>query len=545
MSASGTASVAYFCMEYGLHHSFTIYSGGLGVLAGDYMKSAGDLQRPVTGIGILWGRGYTTQRIGADGRPQDDYPPTRRDCLEAIDVSVAVTVRGENVPLRAYRVTRWTTAPLYLLEPMRDEHRWITERLYGGGPDDRVAQEIVLGVGGVRLLEALGIEPDLFHFNEGHAVFAGLELVRRQTREGATFRDATEAVRDRIVFTTHTPVSAGNEVHRLELLRQMGAAIDVDDEQLAELGGSPFSMTEAGLRLSRKANAVAELHGDTARSMWRHVAGGAPIVSITNGVHRATWQDPRIRAARARDKPGDQQAAELWQAHAAMKRQLLDVIRDRNGARLREDRLLVGFARRAAPYKRADLIFSDPARLEALLDGDRLQLVFAGKAHPADARGKDMVSRLVQATARWPRHVVFLENYDMELGGLLTRSCDVWLNNPRRPMEASGTSGMKAAMNGVLNVSILDGWWPEGCRHGETGWQIGDGESNNERADTDAGDRRDASALYRVFGDEVMPRYYGDRESWIGMMQNSIAMSEWKFSSDRMVEDYYNQLYAR
>lgn len=541
--ASSYPTVAYFCMEYGLSPDLPIYAGGLGVLAGDYMKSAGDLRVPITGIGLLWNEGYTTQTINQAGHPEDLYPVISRDALTPVDVEIEVTVGGKPVPCGAYRVNRYTDAALYLLEPKREVDRWITQRLYGGGHEDRLAQEILLGVGGVRLLQALNIKVDVYHFNEGHAVFAGLELLRDRCEAGISLADAVAEVRQRIVFTTHTPVPAGNEVHGLDIMRRMSADLGFSDEELATLGGAPFSMTVAGLRLSRVANGVAELHGETARTMWKDVTGAAPIISITNGVHVPTWQDPRIRAATVVDKSPDEQAAELWDAHLHCKQELIALVAARTGIELRLDRLLVGFARRAAAYKRADLIFGDPGRLEHLFHDQHLQLVFSGKAHPRDDRGKALVSRLVEAARRWPRNVVFLENYDMVLGAALTRGCDVWLNNPRRPKEASGTSGMKAAMNGVLNASILDGWWPEGCHHGETGWKLGDPTPGDEHMPEDAMDHRDREALYRVLTEEVMARYYDDRARWVAMMQASIAMSRWRFSSDRMLQDYYRQMY--
>lgn len=528
--------VAYFCMEYGLHESLPIYAGGLGILAGDYVKSAGDLRVPLVAIGLLWGEGYTVQRIDDNGAPYDEYPPTPRDAFERVDLGgarLAVTIRGREVELAAWRVTRHTAGTLYVLEPAREEDRWITRRLYGGGPEDRVAQEIVLGVGGVRLLRALGLRPDVYHFNEGHAVFAGLELMRERMAAGASFQEAWAAVRPHVVFTTHTPVAAGNESHRLELLEKMGADLGTFSRaQLVEIGGDPFGMTVAGLRLARIANAVAELHGETSRRMWRDVEGAAPIVSVTNGVHPPTWQDARIRTAYAA-----QDRAVLWAAHQELKRELLEEVRRRTGVSLGEDRLLVGFARRAASYKRADLLFRDMEAVAPLLGSGRLQVIFSGKAHPADGEGKRIVSRLVEVARHYPRAVVFLENYDMKLGRMLTRGCDVWLNNPRRPMEASGTSGMKAAMNGVLNASVLDGWWPEGCVHGVNGWQIGDGFEGPGQ------DEYDLHSLHRVLREEIIPTYYDARERWIEMMRASIEMSQWRFSSDRMLEEYYVRLY--
>jgi glycogen phosphorylase len=543
--ASGRPSVAYFCMEYGLDPELTIYSGGLGILAGDHMKSAGDLGLPVVGIGLLWDEGYTHQLIGADGHPEDHYPKTRRDALRRLDVGIEVTVAGEVVPCVAWKVERYLRGDLYLLEPERDADRWITRRLYGGGEDDRLAQEIVLGVGGVRLLRALGIRPDVFHFNEGHAVFAGLELVREGRFGGATLDDRLARLRPHVVFTTHTPVEAGNEVHGLDVMRRMGADLGLTDGELARIGGDPFSMTVAGLRLARTANAVAELHGETARAMWCDVDGAAPILSVTNGVHAPTWQDPRIRAAVVPDKGEDEAGAELWRAHQDLKAELLAEVARRTGCALRGDRLLIGFARRAAAYKRADLILGDDDRLERLLGEGRIQIVYAGKAHPRDASGKALVARLVEAARRWD-NVVFVEGYDMTLGALLTRGADVWLNNPRRPLEASGTSGMKAAMNGGLNLSILDGWWPEGCRHGETGWKIGDPEPGDDAFDDAASDRidaRDQARLYQVLEDEVVPTYYDDRARWVAMMRAAVAMASWRFSSDRMVQDYARRVY--
>jgi starch phosphorylase len=543
----GRPTVAYFCMEYGLDAGLTIYSGGLGILAGDHMKSAGDLGLPVIGIGLLWDEGYTRQTIGAGGAPVDEYPRTRRDDLEPVDATVEVRIRGALVPLRAYRVARHLRGTLYLLEPARDSDRWITRRLYGGGDDDRLAQEIVLGVGGVRLLTALGVRADVFHFNEGHAVFAGLELLRDGRFGGATLDERIAALRPHVVFTTHTPVAAGNEVHPLAAMRKAGADLGFSDDELTAIGGAPFSMTVAGLRMARLANGVAELHGETARAMWRDVADAAPIIHVTNGVHAPTWQDARVRAALVPDKDAAHRADELWAAHQELKAELVAAVAARTGQALRTDRLLVGFARRAAAYKRADLVLGDEARLEALLADDRVQIVYSGKAHPRDAGGRQVVTRLVAASRRWPGRVVFVENYDMAVGALLTRGCDVWLNNPRRPLEASGTSGMKAAMNGVLNLSILDGWWPEGCRHGETGWKIGDPEIGDDEVDEAAAariDERDRARLYDVLEGEVLPCYEGDRARWVAMMMASVAMAQWQFSSDRMVQEYFRRVYG-
>jgi glycogen phosphorylase len=539
--------VGYFCMEYGLDPAFTIYSGGLGILAGDHMKSAGDLRAPITGVGLFWDEGYTRQVIGDGGAIKDQYPKTPRDALIETSARVEVTVRGRRIPLRAWRVDRrYCTAALYLLEPANKTDRWITQRLYGGDSEDRLAQEIVLGVGGVRLLEALDLEIDVFHFNEGHAVFAGLELLRqRRFGGGKSIADRIAKLREHVVFTTHTPVPAGNEVHDLALMRTMSADCGLTDVELEAIGGSPFSMTVAGLRLARIANGVAALHGETARVMWKHVAGAAPIISITNGVHVPTWQDARIRAALVPEKPRAVQDAQLLAAHAAMKGELIDEVRRRTGKKLAADKLLVGFARRAATYKRADLILSDVKALKKLFERG-VQLVYSGKAHPRDTGGKAIVGKLLEAARRYPKHVVFLENYDMTLGALLTRGADIWLNNPRRPLEASGTSGMKAAMNGVPNLSILDGWWPEGCEHGVTGWKIGDPDPRDDAFDEkDAArvDKRDRELLHATLIDDVLPAF-ADRLRWVELMRGSIAMSAWRFSADRMIEEYGERVYA-
>jgi starch phosphorylase len=535
--------VAYYCMEFGLDESLAIYSGGLGVLAGDFLRSASALRMPLVGVGIAWGEGYTRQRIDEHGRPED--LPTRLDRahLHRERPIVHVTINGRDVPLAIFRVDGFANAPLYLLEPVEQRDRWITRRLYGGGEDDRVAQEIVLGVGGARALEALGVRVDFHHFNEGHAVFAGLELIRRARERGAGFEAAWAEARERIVFTTHTPVDAGNEKHELARLIRMGAALGCSHAELERIGVAPhaprdkFNMTVAGLRLASNANAVAELHGATAREMWRHVDGAAPIGAITNGVDPRVWQDARVRDA----LHSDDQA--LDDARARLRRDLLIELELRTGARLDPERLTIGFARRATAYKRPTLLFHDRPRAERLLADGRVQLVFAGKAHPRDTGGRALIEELVSLERRHPGRVVFVPDYDLALGRLLTRGCDVWLNTPRRPLEACGTSGMKAAMNGVLNVSILDGWWVEGCRHGENGWRIGAAEPHAPHASDAAADAADAAALHDLLEREVLPAFHDDRARWRSMMRASIELASRDFSSDRMVRDYYARLY--
>lgn len=528
--------IAYFCMEYGLHEEFHIYSGGLGILAGDYLKSAKDLGVPMVGIGILWRHGYTIQLIAEDGNPYDLYPARTYDFLKDTGVTVDVDIRGESVKCKVWLVDKYGNVPLYLLDadiPDNSEHnRNITSTLYGGSYEDRIAQEIILGIGGVRALRKLGIVPDVYHFNEGHAVFAGLELIREHMEhKECSFDEAWNKVREQIVFTTHTPVPAGNESHGIEMLEWMGATKGFSREQIERIGGNPFSMTAAGLRLSRLSNAVAELHAETANRMWEYLDNRSPIIGITNGVHPGTWQDARVRNAFEHGEC-------VWSAHMEAKQALIEEIKERTGVQLNPDRLLIGFARRFAEYKRGDLIFRNREVIEPLLEEGKVQLVFSGKAHPQDGIGKGIVSRIIMMSKRYPKSVVFLENYDMHIGGLLTSGCDVWLNNPRRPNEASGTSGMKAAMNGVLNMSTLDGWWPEGCKHGETGWQFGDGYTGDNQ------DEHDFQCLMKTLTQQVIPTYYDNHERWVQMMKNSIEMSHWKFSSTRMLEDYVNKMYT-
>ena len=315
----------------------------------------------------------------------------------------------------------------------------------------------------------------------------------------------------------------------------MSAFNGLSRDQMERIGGNPFNMTVAGLRLARRANAVAALHAETANRMWKDVAGRAEIIGITNAIHLPTWADPRV--LRAYEEGGD-----LWAAHMELKRELIELIRERSGTELDPERLLIGFSRRAAPYKRSDLIFSRPDLIAPYLESGRIQLVFSGKAHPNDETGKRIVSNLVAMMKRYPGSVVFLENYDMTIGAKLTRGADVWLNNPRRPLEASGTSGMKAAVNGVLNCSILDGWWPEACLDGENGWQIGGG---FESADPDELDRHDGEALYDTLLQRVVPTYYEDRPRWVRMMRRSIETTREAFSTRRMLEEYYRKLYMR
>ncbi len=530
--------VAYFCMEYALDNIFKAYAGGLGILAGDYLKGAKDHGFPIVGIGIKWKQGYTDQMIDADGQPYDTYHNYKYDdIMEDTGVTVNVTIRKRKVACKVWKLTAFGNADLYLLDTdlPENEDAWITGQLYGWFGEERIAQEMVLGVGGVRALRLLGIPIDVYHFNEGHALFAGFELIReKMEQEGATFEEAWAQSKQEIVFTTHTPVIQGNESHPIDRLMYMGADLGVlTRANLKKLGGDPFNMTVGALRLSRKANAVAKLHGVTANKMWKKVKNRSEIVAITNAIHIPTWVDQNMITTA-------EQGGDLWAAHLKNKQALVDFVKSRTGQQLNLDNLIVGFSRRAVPYKRSDLIFSKPEVIDPLLRAGKIQIVFSGRAHPLDDTGKAIAANLVAMSKKYPNAVVFLENYDMAIGAMLTRGSDVWLNNPRRPKEASGTSGMKAAMNGVLNVSILDGWWPEACQHGVNGWQFGDG---FESPDENVLDAHDRDALYRVLLEEVLPIYYENRPKWQEMMRASILSTKDYFAVKRMLEEYYQHLY--
>lgn len=537
MSEKKLPTVAYFSMEYGLQSDFKIYAGGLGILAGDYIKGAKDINAPIVPIGLKWKQGYTDQKIGADGKPYDTYHNYVYDFLEDTGVKVTVKVRNADVVCKVWKTEQFGNVPLYLLDTDIPENSdaWITGQLYGWFGEERIAQEIVLGIGGVKAMRALQIPIDVYHFNEGHAALAATELIREKMFAGATFEEAWKATKEEVVFTTHTPIKEGNETHPIDRLDYMTAFNGLTREQMIRIGGDPFNMTVAGLRLSRISNGVAALHGDTSNKMWKEVAGRSEIISITNAIHTPTWVDERITRT-------FQEGGDLWKTHTELKGELIDFIAERTGIHLNKDNLLIGFSRRAAPYKRSDLIFSKPEIIEPYLREGKVQIVFSGKAHPLDDTGKRIVSNLVAMMKKYPKAVVFLENYDMTIGAKLTRGSDIWLNNPRRPLEASGTSGMKAAMNGVLNCSILDGWWPEACIDGENGWQIGDG---FETTDFEVLDRHDSDALYDTLLNRVVPTYYDNRAKWVEMMKKSIETTSEEFATKRMLEEYYNKMYIK
>jgi starch phosphorylase len=535
--------VAYFSMEFGLHERLPIYSGGLGVLAGDHLKAAADLGVPLVGVGLLYRGGYFRQGIDKDGRQTEDYQPVDPESVGLVreNVTVSVELESETIEAAVWR-NDLDSVTLYLLEV-----EWLTDALYGGDREHRIRQELLLGVGGVRALAALGIEPSVFHLNEGHSALLQIERVRALVVQGMDTADALEHVRRSSVFTTHTPVPAGNEVFDEELAYRyvgpLAAEAGLDRDQLLSLGRfgdkAGFGLTPLALRLSASANAVSGLHGDVAREMWAAMWPGeeTPIGHVTNGVHLGTWLDPAL-AELLRDAGADPDAPPEeanWPAAREVDPEAIARVHAAAKARLAEragidrDLLTIGFARRFATYKRAGLVFSDLERLLAL----PVQIVVAGKAHPADDPGKDVMQGIVEL-ARQPRsqgRVVFLENYDIGLARILVRGCDVWLNTPRRPLEASGTSGMKAAVNGVLNLSVLDGWWAEAYSP-EVGWAI-DGTTDED----------DREQLYRLLEEEVVPMYVDERERWTEMMKASIAELAPRFSMQRAVIEYVERYY--
>ncbi len=601
---------AYFCMEYGLHQSLATYSGGLGVLAGDHLKSASDLGLPFVGVGLLYHHGYFRQNIDADGRQQHIYPEsdfTRLPILPAAgptgrEVLVTVPFPGREIHVQVW-IAQVGRVPLLLLDtdvPRNDSaDRLITSTLYTPGREMRLAQELVLGIGGVRALAALGIEPRVWHMNEGHSAFLQFERLRTALEAGQELDAAIEAFRRQTVFTTHTPVPAGNEAFDAALVRKyfgsLWESLGVPEERWRALGRNgdgdgeeaPFNMTALALRTSARINGVSKLNAEVARGMWQHVVPPArpeaeQIRAITNGVHLPTWLgvdfvDMFVRwfgerwyqllgseTGKVAILDGDDE--QLWAAHISQKRRLARFLR----ARLREqfarhglspdelrvvegmfepEVLTLGFARRFATYKRAGLLFSDLDRLRTLVDSQQrpVQIVLAGKAHPADRDGQDLIASIFQLSQseRLEGRVFFVEDYDMRVGRMLVQGVDVWLNTPRRPLEASGTSGMKAGMNGALNLSIADGWWPEG-HSGGNGWVIAGKDCGD---DHDAQDREDSLALYHLLETQIVPEFY-DRDprglplAWLRRMKEAIATIAPRFSSDRMIRDYAESAYV-
>jgi len=570
--------VAYFSAEFGLDESLPIYSGGLGVLAGDYLKAASELDIPLVGIGLFYRRGYFRQQLDEQDRQIERYPrnDSSRLPLELVPMAPIVELADDNGDLVPVRLGVWHVrvgrVSLYLLDTKIEGNptwsRDVTDILYGGDRENRLRQELVLGIGGVRVLRRLGLAPTVFHLNEGHSAFLQLERMRELVeQERVSAAEALERLRASTVFTTHTPVPAGNEVFDPELVRRnlegvVERCVLTWEDFLAlgkvEASDKGFGLTPFALRTSEFANGVSELHGAVSREMWHGLwpdkrVDEVPITSITNGVHQRTWISPELevllgdtdpRFELARELP----AEDLWAAHRGAKERLLEFAAATRGAReLDADVLTIGFARRFATYKRASLLFSRPDRLARLLaDPERpIQVLVAGKAHPADEDGKDLI-QLVVDFAREPMaagRVVFLEDYEMTLARRLVQGADVWLNTPQRPLEASGTSGMKAALNGVLNCSILDGWWAEAYSPA-CGFAIGGPEVEGDPRQDEA----DADALYAVLEEQVLPAYYERDEAglphrWIALMRESIAELGPRFGTARMAAEYVERLY--
>ena len=595
--------VAFLCAEYGLHVSLPVYSGGLGALAGDIVKEASDLALPMVAVGLMYRKGYFRQRVDASGWQHEYWLETDPERLPAAvvtdaggePVTITVPVGELDVHARIWRV-QVGRVPLFLLDTDYEANgpmeRWITARLYEGDSDTRIAQYMLLGIGGVRALAALGIEPGVVHLNEGHAALAPLELALAGRVNGGPLAEALDGPRARTIFTTHTPVPAGNDSYPPEqmarALAQLVRERSIDAGELIALGrtdpqdeGQPFGVTQAALRMSRAANAVSRRHGEVAREMWTGLWPGrpvdeVPIGHVTNGVHVPTWLGGPMRTMLDRHLgPGWLQDAadprtwapvaeipdeELWAAREAQRAELITFVARRSTAdrlirtdvreyvmaaaeALRPDVLTLGFARRVATYKRLDLLTRDAEWAIELLGGDRpVQLVLAGKAHPRDDEAKRALQGLfgLKSARQVAERVVFLDDYDLFTGAMLTRGCDVWLNLPRPPLEASGTSGMKSAVNGGLQLSVLDGWWAEGyCADPANGWAI-PGEVD---ADHGAQDERDAVTFHRLLAEEVVPAFYerdarGLPARWLPLMRQSLMTLGPRFSATRMVQDY-------
>ena len=600
--------VAYFSAEFGLHESLPIYSGGLGILAGDHIKSASDLGIPLVGVGLYYDQGYFRQRLDRDGWQHEDYItldhrqlPIRPALGDGTPIVVSISTRTGAIMARVWELSVGRNTLLLLdsnVEGNQPEDRQLTSRLYGGDQRVRIRQELLLGVGGMRALGAMGIAPGVLHLNEGHSAFAALELVRqRMAIEGIDAWEALRRVAAQVVFTTHTAVPAGHDRFPEPLIDEhlgpLGDELGLARHELMGLGrvhppdgGEEFCMTVLALKASHRANAVSSLHAQVSRAMWAPLYPGstedrAPIGHITNGVHVQTWLAPQMRQVYDRhlgpdwlqraDRPALWEHidaiddGELWETHQTLKVQLINMARrraerqaERRGdppefvAQMRRalslDALTIGFARRFATYKRASLLLHDIEAVSALVNNAQMpvQFIFAGKSHPHDGPGKDVLRQIAQLMhdPRFAGKVLFVEDYDISLGRHLVQGVDVWMNTPRRPLEACGTSGQKVVLNGGLNLSVLDGWWTE-AYDGNNGFAIGGGETHTS---TEVHDLRDGQSLLRVFRDEVIPLYYErDRDGlpreWIARMKQAIRTLGWRFSADRMVMDYVRHSY--
>lgn len=607
--------VVYFCAEYGVHNSLPIYSGGLGILAGDHLKSASDMNVPLVAIGLFYRFGYFRQKIAHDGWQEERYIDSFQNELainpvfdnEGKRVEVAVNIRGREVAAQAW-LAQIGRISLYLLDtnvPQNQEvDRLITGHLYGGDTETRIVQEKILGMGGVRLLRKLGIEPSVYHLNEGHSAFLTLELAKEylESNENSTFAEAIPYVREKCVFTTHTPVSAGNDVFDPNLLlscfkESFPASLKLSKEEFLGLGrvdsedySEFFGMTPLAIRMCRSSNGVSEKHGEVSRELWQDMFSDktvdeVPITHVTNGVHTLTWiasdynhlyekkigddwteilRDEKAWA-KALENISDE---EIWNAHLNLKNRLIAFIRQRAYTSATSDTnsvpehstfknlfnpniLTIGFARRVAGYKRWNLLLKDGERLLKMIDNIErpVQFIFAGKAHPQDLNAKAILQNLVnlKGNSTWFQRAIFIEDYDQEIARYMVQGVDVWMNVPRRPLEASGTSGEKAAMNGGLNFSILDGWWIEGYDE-VNGFAIGP-LRDEVGMDEATIDDLDAESLYNVLENEIISTYYKQGENglptdWIARMRRALQTLTPKFSSDRMLKDYIEKIYC-
>ncbi len=525
-------NVAYFSMEIAIDQSLATYSGGLGFLAGSHMQSAGYLQMPMVGVTMLWSFGYYDQRIDHNGNVEVAYIRKHYDFLTDINTTTTVKIFGEDVIVKAYKVEGelFGTCPIYLLTTdIEGNSQWarsISHKLYDGDEKIRVAQETVLGIGGVRILQAVGYNFDVIHMNEGHALPAAFELLRQ-------YNGDLKAVRQKTVFTTHTPVPAGNEVHWVDTLLEAGFFSGCSKETAIELGGENFSLTVAALRMSRIANAVSQLHGLVANKMWEWVKDRCPIKAITNAVNLHYWQDERIANAKT--------SQELLDAKYEMKKDLFQYISDTQGKRFDPNVLTITWARRFADYKRAWLILMDEARIEKLLNENKIQLIFAGKFHPDDAMGKETFNNILKKSYSM-KNVVVLPGYELALSAKLKKGSDIWLNTPTRPLEASGTSGMSANMNGAVHFSIYDGWTVEGTFPGINGYTV---EYPGLDDDIPWQERhwKDHRFIMNTLENEIIPTYYENKQEWARLMRQAIRTAEGYFNSDRMVIEYFNRIY--
>jgi starch phosphorylase len=596
--------VAYFSAEFGLHESLPIYSGGLGVLSGDHIKSASDLDIPLIGIGLFYGQGYFLQRLDENGWQREEYLQTdvnRLPMQPAIGengepVVVEIATRGAAIRAKVWQV-KVGRIDLLLLDSNvagnAPEDLETTSRLYGGDARTRIRQELLLGVGGFRALKAMGISPGVLHLNEGHSGFAVFEAIRnRMVEEGIDFNKAASQIPREVLFTTHTPVPAGHDRFHPDLIEEhlgpLREELGLSHDALMSFGrenpsnhGEQFCMTVLGLKLARRVNAVSSLHGEVSRAMWNCLYPGrsedaVPIGHITNGVHVPSWLAPQMcrlydrhlgvgwqsnsGSAKTWEEIENVDDGELWETHLSLKAQLLEFVRRRAWEQahrrnepqeslskllkvLSPDALTIGFARRFATYKRANLLLADMQRLASMVNDPKrpVQFVFAGKAHPHDEPGKRVLQQIAEMmrNADFANKFVFVEDYDINVGRYLVQGVDVWLNNPRRPLEASGTSGQKVVLNGGLNLSVLDGWWAE-AYDGMNGFAIGGGRTHTN---FDVHDSRDGEDLYRVLRDELIPLFYQrDRDGlprgWIKRMKRTIRTLGWRFNADRMVMDY-------